>query len=288
MTYRQSFRKSKLAIWGFRLSVISAHLVVFTLLLHRFGGQSTAVAHNVLQIGFIAAFVAFIISVIASVQIWDQLLHGFGKAVAGIIISLFVLAWPLSQIPRYLTTPKQYDVSTDLKSPPVFQDLLKYRTFGSNPTNFVKREGFAPDIQTLRIKKSGQDAFDLVRQLVLKRKWKIVSIQPPEGDAGVGKIEAVDRSIVLGAPDDIVLRIRSGGTHVSVLDIRSASRFGSFDLGRNQERIHAFLDDFISQNSNVERVESGENPFFSPDKDARKSVGKQTAKKAPKKIINQP
>jgi len=278
MTYRQSFRKSKLAVWGFRLSVISAHLIVFTLLLHRFGGQSTAVALNVLQIGFITAFVAFIISVIASVHIWDQLLHGFGKAVAGIIISLFVLAWPLSQLPRYLTTPQQYDVSTDLKSPPPFQALLKYRSFGSNPTAFVQKEPFADDIQPLRIKKSGQDAFDLVRQLVLKRKWEVVSIKPPEGGSDLGMIEAVDRSFILGAADDIVLRIRSGGSSVSVLDIRSASRFCSFDLGRNEERIQAFLSDFISQNSNVERVQAGENPFFSPAKNARKGVVETTAK----------
>lgn len=268
MTYRQSFRKSRLAEWGFRLSVVSAHLIVFTVLLHRYASQSTAVSLNLLQIGFIGAFAALIISLIASVQIWNKLLSGFGKSVAGVCISLLVLAWPIYQLPLYFTTSQINDVSTDLRTPPQFRALLQFRAFGSNASNFVERLAFAEDVRPLRILKSGQDSFDLVRQLVLKRKWKLVSVRPPGSGEADGFIEAVDLSPILAAPDDIVIRIKSRANQ-SILDMRSQSRYGSFDLGRNERRIQSFLTDLINQNSDIARVGEGETLFLAPRKKAK-------------------
>ena len=263
MKHRQTFRKSRLAEWGFKLSIFSAHLIVFTVLLHRYAGQSTAVSLNVLQIGFIGGFFAFILSVTAVFQIWNKLLSGFGKSVAGVVISLAVLIWPISLLPVYFVTPQIYDVSTSLVSPPEFKALTKFREFGSNPINFIERgETFAPDVVTVRILSPGQDAFDLARQLVLKRKWEIVSLQPAGKNSSDAIIEAVDRSLILAAPDDIVIRIRSKGRQ-SILDMRSAARYGSYDLGRNQKRIQDFLDDYINQSDKAKRVEEGE-PLFLP------------------------
>jgi hypothetical protein len=70
--------------------------------------------------------------------------------------------------------------------------------------------------------------------------------------------------VVLAVPDDIVIRIMSRGGQ-SILDMRSQSRYGTYDLGRNQRRILAFLDDLISQNIGVERVKADE-PLFIPGK----------------------
>lgn len=257
MTYRQKFRKSRLAEWGFRLSVICAHIVVFTVLLHRYASQSTAVSLNLLQIGFVGALVAFGISLFAAFQIWNRLLSGFGKAIAGIFISLLILAWPASLLPLYLVTPKLYDISTDIKSPPAFNALLQFRSFGSNATNFVIRRPFAEDVRPLRILLPGQDAFDMVRQFILKRKWEVIAIKPPSEASPDAIIEAVDRSLVLAVPDDIVIRIQTNGEQ-SILDIRSAARYGDFDLGRNQARIQSFLDDFINLNDKVRRIKKDE------------------------------
>lgn len=260
MILRQRSRYSYLAVWGFRLAVFSAHIVVFTVLMHRYASSSTAVALNLLEIGFFAATVAFFISIIASIQIWNGILMGLGRSLAAILLSLLVLAWPLSMLPIYLMTPKLYDVSTDIKSPPKFEALERIRRFGANSTDFVEQEPFDSDIRPLRIFKSGQDSFDLVRQLVIKRKWEIISDKPSRARGGESIIEAVDRSFLLAVPDDIVIRIRSKGRQ-SILDIRSQTRFGSFDLGRNQQRIRSFLDDFITLNEGVQRVAEGE-PLF--------------------------
>ncbi len=262
MSYRQTFRRSRLAEWGFRLAIVSAHIVVFTVLLHRYAGQSTAVSLNLLQIGFIGALISLGMCLIAAIQIWNKLLKGFGKSVAGVIISLVVLAWPISMLPVYIVTPKIYDVSTSLKAPPKFDALKKFRSFGSNPVNFVERDSFAADVTSLRFQKTGQDTFDLVRQFVLKRKWELVSVKAPSPESGESFIEAVDRSALLAVPGDIVIRIRTNGQQ-SVLDMRSAARYGTYDLGRNQRRIQAFLDDIISQNSNVKRISADEPRFDS-------------------------
>lgn len=263
MNYRQSFRKSRLAEWGFKLAVISAHIVVFTVLLHRYASQSTAVSLNLLQIGFVGALVAFFVSIVAAFQIWNKLLSGFAKSIFGAVIALLVLVWPIMMLPVYIATPKIYDVSTDIKTPPEFDALKKFRAFGSNPTNFKYKVPFDADVRPLRILVPGQDAFDFVRQLVIKRKWELIAARPPGEDGNVSYIEAVDRSLVLAMADDIVIRIRSKGAQ-SVLDIRSAARYGSYDLGRNQDRIIEFLDDFISQSEKVSRIDEGEPLFIDP------------------------
>lgn len=290
MTYRQTFRKSRLAEWGFKLSIFSAHIIVFTVVLHRYAGQSTAVALNLLQIGFVGAFIALILSIVAAFQIWNKLLSGFGKSVAGALISLLVLIWPTMMLPVYFVTPQLYDVTTNLKLPPEFKVLKKFREFGSNPTNFIEREAFASDVLSVRILTPGQDTFDLVRQLVLKRKWELISVKPPGKKSGLATIEAVDRSLVLAAPDDIVIRIQSKGAQ-SVLDMRSAARYGSYDLGRNQKRIQQFLEDVINQSANATRIKPGEPLYLSrrtrvtkklkaQDRDSKSKKTSSKAKKA--------
>ena len=54
-----------------------------------------------------------------------------------------------------------------------------------------------------------------------------------------GRIEAIDRSLIMGFPDDIVIRIKSLPDQTRI-DIRSASRYGRHDFGVNASRIRRF------------------------------------------------
>ena len=65
--------------------------------------------------------------------------------------------------------------------------------------------------------------------------WEIVSSSREEG-----RIEATDTTAWWGFKDDIVIRIVAEGNG-SKLDIRSMSRVGKSDLGKNAERVRAFL-----------------------------------------------
>jgi hypothetical protein len=46
----------------------------------------------------------------------------------------------------------------------------------------------------------------------------------------------------MGLRDDVVVRVR-GGPDGSRIDVRSSSRFGSFDFGSNAVRIRKLIDD---------------------------------------------
>ena len=97
-----------------------------------------------------------------------------------------------------------------------------------------------------------QRVFDVAMKVITKRRWRVVDAQPPhDADAGAGTdpraakdgvIEAVARSLVLGFPEDVVVRIRptSDGTRI---DVRSASRYGRNDLGSNAARVRDLVSD---------------------------------------------
>ena len=62
----------------------------------------------------------------------------------------------------------------------------------------------------------------------------------PPLDGGDSLIEALARTDVPGLPVDVSIRITDEGD-TSYVDMRSASRYGSHDLGDNAARIAGFL-----------------------------------------------
>ena len=67
--------------------------------------------------------------------------------------------------------------------------------------------------------------------------WRIL-----DRDDKAGHLEAVDRTLLLGFSDDVVVRV-TATEDGSRVDVRSSSRVGISDLGKNAERIRAFLAD---------------------------------------------
>ena len=60
---------------------------------------------------------------------------------------------------------------------------------------------------------------------------------------------AVARSFVVGLPADVAIRVSNDGDTV-VVDMRSASRYGRYDLGDNASRIVGFLAEHRTANRN--------------------------------------
>ncbi len=86
--------------------------------------------------------------------------------------------------------------------------------------------------------RSAGAVFTVVNEAVKQLGWTVVVNEAP-GESGVGRIEATDSSLIMGFTDDVVVRVK-GDDASAVIDIRSASRYGSSDLGANAERIRAF------------------------------------------------
>jgi hypothetical protein len=93
------------------------------------------------------------------------------------------------------------------------------------------------------------EAFDGVSEAVRARlKFQIVAAVQPGPDQP-GLIEAVDRTLVVGFYDDIAIRV-TGDRHRSRIDIRSASRYGRHDFGRNAMRVRTIVREIRTQLEN--------------------------------------
>ena len=104
-----------------------------------------------------------------------------------------------------------------------------------------------PELRTLTIERSAEEAFELVEETVRKLRWRVVAAEPPTGrPLKAGTLEAADQTMIVGFTDDIVIRVEGSPTR-SRIDVRSASRYGTFDFGQNAARVRRFLADVQSR-----------------------------------------
>jgi uncharacterized protein (DUF1499 family) len=134
------------------------------------------------------------------------------------------------------------DVTTDVGDPPAFKAVLPLRAadgadavYPGAATAAIQQRNY-PDLAPLRLEMPPGDAFARALAAAKTMAWTIVA-----EDAGGGRIEAFDKTLWFGFVDDVVIRLRpeSGATRV---DLRSVSRVGISDLGKNAKRIRAYID----------------------------------------------
>jgi len=194
------------------------------------------------------AVAAVLLAILAIAQIWRRHALGAAHVAMGLAIAATIFAWPALYARSYIKYPAIADVSTDTRAPPAFQELARQRGLASNPVSYPGGEVAArqaeayPDLRTFAMERSAEEAFEIVRDGLKRLKLQIVAENlPTEGRRQVeGIIEAVDRTMLVGFYDDIVVRVR-GDDRQSRVDVRSASRYGHHDLGRNAQRIRAIL-----------------------------------------------
>ena len=135
-----------------------------------------------------------------------------------------------------------------MQSPPRFAALAK-RPEGANASAYpgarfsdLQVKAY-PELRTLTIERSAEEAFELVEETVRKLRWRVVAAEPPTGrPLKAGTLEAADQTLIVGFTDDIVIRVEGSPTR-SRIDVRSASRYGTFDFGQNAARVRRFLAD---------------------------------------------
>lgn len=229
------------------MALFSATLIVAALAMHRLLGMPTPVALNVFKVAFAGAGLALVLAGVACIQIWWRGRGGAAAAMGGIVLGLAIFAWPALYLPALATLPEINDVTTDLRAPPRFVALAKSRAAGANSPAYPG-EGFArqqaaayPDLRPYMVDRSAEEAFELVAEAVRRLRLRVVAEEPPHARSGqAGAIEAVDRTLLVGFYDDVVIRIE-GDQRRARIDVRSASRYGSHDLGRNASRVRKIL-----------------------------------------------
>lgn len=194
--------------------------------------------------GMLFGFIALMLLIISI--LWK--LHGFSVAAVWILVAGFtppVIALLMTGIDA-IGRPIIHDISTDTGDPPEYQEVKNLRTPGDNSTDYPGEETARlqqqayPDIRPIITNLNQDDALIEATQVVKDMQWEFVNL-----DYENGIIEAYDTSRIFGFIDDIIIRVRRDGRG-SRVDLRSSSRVGKGDLGKNAERIRQYIGAFRS------------------------------------------
>jgi uncharacterized protein (DUF1499 family) len=219
--------------------------LIVGIVLHHFSVLGSREVTNLLAVGIAFALLALLMAGVALLDIWRRGTPGAGLAGWAVFVALVILAAPLWYFPDLLLKPKINDIVTDPNAPPSFVEIARLRPAEANgveyPGQIFARQQLKayPDIAPMTLERSREETYDLVRRAIGELGWKIVFEQRPN-ETEPGRIEAVDKTLIVGFPDDIAIVV-STARSASRIDVRSASRFGQHDFGANARRIRNFF-----------------------------------------------
>jgi uncharacterized protein (DUF1499 family) len=246
--YVHSEPTSRLAIWARRMAGFAFAASFLAVIIVRSGLLEIQPALATFGGALVIAVVALLLALAAFVVIWLEGLAGMGAALAAMLISLALLAYPAYLGLKAYRLPWIYDITTDPIDPPRYEALARVRPRDANPVAYAglyaaeQQRTAYPDIGPLGVGATPQAAYDAAFAVVTKRKWRIVEARAPQAGRRDGRIEAVARTAIMGFRDDVVVRLRGDGDGTRI-DVRSSSRYGTFDFGANASRIRSLLDD---------------------------------------------
>ncbi|KFB10725.1 DUF1499 domain-containing protein [Nitratireductor basaltis] len=218
-------------------------LAVSSALAHRYDLVETLPFLWLIAICGLLGLTGLVLAISGFVQMWQHGWRGLGAATLGLFLSVLVLVPYGVSLFNIVTNPQLVDISTDLQDPPEFQAAERLRDADANPVTALdaaRAERIAksyPDITGRRYEFARESVEDVLDELIADRGWKVTA---RGGDPAVTTIEAVAKSYLLGFDSDVVIRIEDQD-NATFVDMRSASRYGSHDMGENAERIRRFL-----------------------------------------------
>ncbi|MCY3859769.1 MAG: DUF1499 domain-containing protein [Gammaproteobacteria bacterium] len=218
--------------------------------LHKFGVTSFGVSSMLVLVGFaLSVLVALVTVGTLFVSVLRKQPYGLFTMFVAFVICFCLAGYAAILHNKSTTHPVAHNISTDLVDPPVFsQAVVALRGEMSNPVELDERKkelhkGAYDDIQSLVLNSSKDSVYSAALALVQESGWEIVTQNEQEGT-----IEATATTFWFGYKDDVVVRVRENveGDSATV-DLHSVSRIGQTDLGKNAERIRAFLADLAEK-----------------------------------------
>ncbi|MGL4494759.1 MAG: DUF1499 domain-containing protein [Beijerinckiaceae bacterium] len=238
---------SRSALWSRRLAWFALAVLGIGTLVVRSGQIAFPEMAAVLGAALLLALLAALLASFSLVGIWREGYRGAGKAIAALLITGAILAYPAFLLLKGLTLPVINDISTDLVEPPVFSRSratlaargAAIRDLPPPDVRAKQRESYGGLVPT-PIEQSPDEVFAIALTAAKSMGWQIIEAVPPGGRGGAGRIEAIARTMLLRFPDDIVVRIKPQANGARI-DMRSASRYGRHDFGANAARIEKFM-----------------------------------------------
>lgn len=223
------------------ISLISILLVTLAGPLYKFGLVDLATAFAGFKFGVFAGIAALVLLGIQLLFKRDT--ASIGSALTSAMLAITAIAIPLSMMNSAKNVPPIHDISTDLVNPPEFVAIAPLRADAPNPVEYAgvetatQQRAAYPELQTLRYSQSKSELVEATKQAIDNLGWELVNI-----DADKGVIEATDTTAWFGFKDDVVVRITDNSSE-RLVDIRSKSRVGGSDLGKNAARIHKLIEE---------------------------------------------
>jgi uncharacterized protein (DUF1499 family) len=198
---------------------------------------------KVVALGLVAGALAALLALVSLATGGWQVGPGTtAMLIAIVLIGAAAVLLPLRVKKLAAKTPFN-DVTTDTVQAPPLEALLALRrkevpgasgAYDGGRLATLQQSCY-PDLAPLTLPAAPGPAFKRALDAAKAMGWTIVA-----DDAARGRIEAYDETRWFGFIDDIVIRLApaGGGTR---LDMRSASRVGISDLGKNAARIRAYF-----------------------------------------------
>jgi hypothetical protein len=230
-------RTSTWAIWARRLGSFALPLVVIPVLMHRARAISTETFSVVEALAVAMALAALVTSIGAFWRIWVTGDLGWGRAIAGLLLSLLCLSPVGLWSAEYLLYPEVGEVSTDTANPP---PLLTAAPPGpSSPATQQRIVAAFPNVRNRTYPLPPGQVFALADKLAVERGWDVRRRRQPTGIGDPGQLNAVATTL-FGMRDEVSIRVGPAGGG-SVVAMRSASLDPLHEPGSNGTRIEEFL-----------------------------------------------
>lgn len=227
------------------LSLLAILLVALPGPLYKFGLLELGPAFMGLRYGVYAGIAALVLLLVQVIFMRSKI--NWTAAAVSAVLAIVAVAVPVSLMSKARSVPPIHDISTDLVNPPEFVAIAPLRADAPNPVAYAGEETAEqqrkayPELVTKQYSQPSTQVFDAAQVAVANLGWEMVNA---DSDAGI--IEATDTTSWFGFKDDVIIRIDQQGTQ-TLLDVRSKSRVGRSDLGKNAERIKTLVKEIDSQ-----------------------------------------
>lgn len=259
---RRSIRK-----WLNRLTLAVAILAPLTFILaalgHKIGliGTKLALLTLTFKVGPLLLALSLILAIASFIMAW-AVKPRKGLVIAGIAALIPLVGGAKISKARAIgaSLPTIHDITTDTQNPPVFGDVILAERSALKRVNSIEYTGkkapvkAADGTSTEKLVSALQTkAYPQIRPLVLSDQpdtvfgraqatAKSMGWNIKEEDVATGRIDATDTTFWYGFNDDITIRLRASEGGGTIVDVRSVSRVGRSDLGKNAARITEFLE----------------------------------------------
>jgi uncharacterized protein (DUF1499 family) len=199
-----------------------------------------------------------LISLIAAIIVQPR--KGIVIAAIGLLVPGLAFAKLKQTTATVAKLPFIHDVTTDTQNPPVFGSVImaeRAATDGVNTADYIGKKAPVRAADGTRSEKLVSvlqtKAYPEIRPLVLTDAQDVVFGKAiatakamgwviKDEAADKGRIDATDTTFWYGFEDDITIRLRPSEGGGTIVDVRSLSRVGGSDLGKNAARVGEFLE----------------------------------------------